>query len=99
MWLLHQRHDHAGRRVPRDDKTADRRPGPTGPGGKPVQMRYPCPYPSRRDAGSGENGVTAQAPNTLLSRRAFLAQGGALVVTFALTSQRALSQTARPTDK
>ena len=50
-------------------------------------MRYPRPYPARRDARRRENGVTAQTAHTLLSRRALLAQGGALVVTFAVASR------------
>ena len=62
-------------------------------------MRDPRPYPARRDARRGENGVTTQAAHTLLSRRALLAQGGALVVTFAVTSQPIRAEAARPADK
>ena len=43
--------------------------------------------------------MTAQAAHTLLSRRALLAQGGALVVTFAVTSQPIHAEAARPADK
>ena len=43
--------------------------------------------------------MTAQAAHTLLSRRALLAQGGALVVTFALTSRPIHAEAARPADK
>jgi len=43
--------------------------------------------------------VTTQAAHTLLSRRALLAQGGALVVTFAVTSQPIHAEAARPADK
>jgi nicotinate dehydrogenase subunit B len=43
--------------------------------------------------------VTAQALDIQLSRRALLAQGGALVVTFALTSRPIHAQAARPADK
>ncbi|MEH2515661.1 nicotinate dehydrogenase subunit B [Bradyrhizobium sp. AZCC 1610] len=43
--------------------------------------------------------MTAQAAHTLLSRRALLAQGGALVVTFAVTSQSIRAEAARPADK
>src|SRR5882724_5718916 len=64
-----------------------------------MQMRNARPYPARRDACRGENGVTAQAAHTLLSRRALLAQGGALVVTFAITSQPIHAEAARPADK
>jgi nicotinate dehydrogenase subunit B len=43
--------------------------------------------------------VTTQAAHSLLSRRAVLAQGGALVVTFAVTSQSIRAEAARPVDK
>ena len=44
--------------------------------------------------------MTAQADaDTLLSRRAFLKQGGALVVTFALTAPPIHAEAARPADK
>ena len=46
--------------LPRDNQTADRRPGPAGACGKPVQMRHPRAHPARRDARRGENGVMAQ---------------------------------------
>src|SRR5947208_1308946 len=62
-------------------------------------MRNPRPHPARGDACSGENGVTAQASHTLISRRALLAQGGALVVTFALTSRSIRAEAAQPADK
>jgi len=43
--------------------------------------------------------VTAQASHSLISRRALLAQGGALVVTFALTSRSIRAEAAQPADK
>jgi nicotinate dehydrogenase subunit B len=43
--------------------------------------------------------VTAQTAHTLLSRRALLAQGGALVVTFAVAPRPTHAEAARPADK
>ena len=43
--------------------------------------------------------MTAQIAHTLLSRRALLVQGGALVVTFAVTSQPVQAEAAQPADK
>ena len=43
--------------------------------------------------------MTARAAHTLLSRRALLAQGGALVVTFALAPRPIHAEAARPADK
>src|SRR5262249_45348285 len=62
-------------------------------------MRDSRPYFACCDACRGENGVTAQAAYTLLSRRTLLAQGGALVVTFAVTSRSIRAAAARPADK
>ena len=87
--------DHAGRRIPRDNQTPDRRPGPAGPCGKPVQMRYPRPYPARRDACRGENGVTTRRPHACFLAAPFWRRAAALVVTFALTSGPIHAQAAR----
>jgi len=63
-------------------------------------MWDPRPYSARRDARRRENGVNVQAAPTLLSRRALLGRGGALVVTYAVASQAIVAHAAtQPPEK
>src|SRR5579859_1837659 len=94
MRLLHQRHDHAVDHPGRQHAKPDRRPDPPGPRQQPVPLRlapvgHPCRAIGQRLTRGDEQIMsrqTKQANNEVknVSRRRFLRNTGALVVTFSL---------------
>src|SRR5262249_18762481 len=81
MRLLHQRHDHGGRRVPRkNQEEADRGAGQGRARQQPVPLRDTCPH---RQSGHARGQCVREAAMTIhASRRDVLKGGGALVVSF-----------------
>src|SRR4029079_13135588 len=85
MRLLHQRLDHDGRLVPRDQEKDERRPNQTRPRRRQVPLRHACQHPQSGQARRGDDGLrestmTKMEKPTMLSRRAVLMGAGALVV-------------------
>ena len=69
--LLHQRHDHAGSRAPRDDQAPDRRPGPSRRSQTTCANAAPTSHHARRDARRRADGLSAEcnARRTTLTPR------------------------------
>src|SRR5215203_4266950 len=85
MRLLHQRLDHDGRLIPRDQEKADGRRNQIRARRDQVPLRHACQHPQggqarRRDDGLRESIMTKMEKPTMLSRRAVLMGAGALVV-------------------
>src|SRR5262249_13956888 len=109
MWLLHQRLDHDGRRIPGEQEEAERRRDQAGARRPQVPLRHAYGHPARGQArrhhdGLREAAMTKMENPAAFSRRSVLKAGGALVVSvgvplgldMVLDHQAALAQGAKP---
>src|SRR5262249_43133229 len=84
MRLLHQRHDHGVRRVPRQDQEAERGASEGRARQQPVSLRNARPH---RQSGYARGQCVREAITTIhASRRDVLKGAGALVVSFSLAA-------------
>src|SRR5262249_46093393 len=106
VWLLHQRHDHAGGRTLEDDTPTDRGADPHGACGESLPLRHPCPDPARgQTRGRGDDmkqptmiRFSFEQP-LIASRRSFLKTGGGVVVTFAFGAPKLVTAASGATAK
>ena len=97
MRLLHRRHDDAGAGAAAAHAQADRRANPQRTGSPSLPLRHAYAHPPRgeaRGAIDGHRRIGSQQPRertmnapVILDRRRLLAGGGALIVSFSLTSR------------
>src|SRR6516165_10060028 len=84
MRLLHQWHDHAGGRLPREKQEAERGRHQERTCGKSLPLRYPRPNPTRGQTGRGVGLRREAHMNIQISRRGALIGSGVLIVAFSL---------------
>src|ERR1700727_481828 len=89
MWLLHQWHDHAGRRVFEACTEAHRSTSARGAGRQSLPLRHASAHRSRRDA----RGAVGALMAAVFSRRTALQLSGALIIRFAIPLERGVAAT------